>query len=317
MTMPAPQISIVCSLYRSETYLGSFFKNLTEQTIFSNSELILIQNEPDPNEVELVRSFYQAHPDSVKQIKVDLVEPLGASWNRGWQAASGSFVAIWNVDDRRVPDSLRVQAQALLQDPEAVATYGNYIEVALVGTTSGTRRSTPQFDHETFMRSFPQGGAFTVYRRELIDRIGGFDEQLRVGPDMEFSFRIAAAGLRMQRADGVLGYFTNAGHGLSTRDGSRPAARDRAAIQLRYAAYDKIDPAEIASLKEFRADQVLVNGSWIKLERYWPEMRSYRDSRRALWTLGKLRNLFRSTLRRLGLLNLLHTMQRRLTDRDL
>jgi hypothetical protein len=182
---------------------------------------------------------------------------------------------------------------------------------------SGTKRRTPQFDRKTFLRSFPQGGAFMVYRRDLIDRIGGFDEQLPVGPDMEYSFRIAAAGLRMARAEGVLGYFTNVLSGLSTRESGQPAARDRAAVQLRYAVYDKINPAELANLREFRSDEILVNGKWTQLNQYWPSMSSYRDSKQTLWSLGKLRILFRSVLRRFGLLRLFHVLQQRITDRDI
>ena len=69
-----------------------------------------------------------------------------------------------------------------------------------------------------FRRAFPHGGAFWVFRAELHGMIGYFDEQLAAGPDLELSLRIAMQKLKMGRVDGLLGYFTNEGLGLSTRD---------------------------------------------------------------------------------------------------
>jgi glycosyltransferase involved in cell wall biosynthesis len=315
--MPEPRVSIICSLYKGEKYLSSYFENVRAQTIFNELEIVLVHNEPSSLELAIIKDFSGRYPHQLKHLAVENVEPLGASWNRGWQAVSSDRVAIWNVDDRRVPDSLWAQTQSFLAWPDAIAVYGDYIEVPQVGMVSGTKRRTPQFDRKTFLRSFPQGGAFMVYRRDLIDRIGGFDEQLPVGPDMEYSFRIAAAGLGMARAEGVLGYFTNVLSGLSTRESGQPAARDRAAVQLRYAVYDKIDVGLLDALKDFRPDEILVNNVWQPLEKYWMDVKSYRESKQGLWILGKLRRFFRLTLNRLGLLEVIHALQRRLTHRDL
>lgn len=308
---------MVCSLYKSQNYLEQFLVDFRQQSIYEQCELILVHNQPEPKELEIIRKFSVGSNATINHIELSAVEPLAASWNRAWHVAAGEFIAIWNVDDRREPDSLRSQVHALEMKPQVVAVYGDYVEVDTAGSRVGVKRITPQFRKPNFLRSFPQGGAFTVYRKDLAQKIGGFDEQLLVGPDMEYSFRIAASELAMARVPELLGYFTNEKKGLSTAGGGIGAALDRTAIQLRYAVYDKVDLAYLSKVDSFQRDQILSGGKWISLTAIWSEAQDYRASRKSLWIIGRLRNGFRKMLARLGLLNLVHTIQRRFTNRDL
>jgi glycosyltransferase involved in cell wall biosynthesis len=79
-------------------------------------------------------------------------------------------------------------------------------------------------DMETFLdqqRSIENGyavGANLFVRRELFDRLDGFDETLPSGGDFDFGTRAAAAGARLAFAgDAVVGH--------PTRDGARPFLR--------------------------------------------------------------------------------------------
>jgi hypothetical protein len=191
------------------------------------------------------------------------------------------------------------------------------MEVDPYGVEKGNIRHTPTYDANSFSRSFPQGGAFWVFRRNLIDQIGGFDEQFRVGPDMEYSHRIAVNRLPMARAPGCLGYFTNEGKGLSTSASSRLAAIERTAIQLRYALYDKINLEYYQLAQEFHADEFMMEGKWLPLEKVWPGRDVYRMGRQWLWHLGKARYLFREFLQRLRLLEILHKLQKLFTSKEI
>jgi hypothetical protein len=313
--MSKTSVSIICSLYQGEKYLASYLEDVKRQTLFDAVELIFVHNLPTLGELTLIKEFASSAAP-VSHLKLDALEPLPASWNRGLQQAQGEFVTIWNVDDRREADSLQRQMERLLQSPELAAVYGDYIEVPRAETKQGTRRTTPEYEPNYFMRSFPQGGAFTLWRRSAFQDLGGFDEQLRVGPDMEHSLRTAATGRQMGKVPGLLGYFTNESAGLSTRQGRQPAAADRSAIQLRYAVYDKLDP-DVPLPAGFDPDRVLVGGEWQPLERYWPQMHAVRRSRAGLKRLGRLRFGLRAGLSRLGLLNLVHAVQKRITNKDL
>lgn len=312
-----PKLSILTSIYRGEDYLAAFLAQVTAQTVFPQAELVAVMNEGHPTERELLNEFGRQYPGQLQLIEVERVETLGASWNRAWRAARGQYLAIWNIDDRRAPDSLARQVAALEAHPDWALCYGDYLAVPAYGAEEGRRRHTPEFSPSYFARALPQGGAFWVLRRSMADHIGYFDEQFKVGPDFDYSVRMALAGLHMGRVDGLLGYFTDAAQGLSTRDGADQSAADRTAIQLRYKILDKVEHRYLDATGQYRIDGVLQFGEWLPLKQILPGFRVNRAREVWLSALGWLRSIFRGLLRALGLLGPLHRLLERSLKREL
>lgn len=307
--MKTPQLTVLASVYKGETYLEPYFEQLENQSLFPETEIVFVANVPSAQEQSALAAFRQRYPEQVQVIEVPR-ESLGASWNRAWQAARAPLLAMWNIDDRRQPDSLERQVSALNQNGWALS-YGDYISVAAYGEEQGARRSTPHYNPAHFARAFAQGGAFWVLRKDLAARIGYFDEQFRTAADMDYSFRIAANRLPMGRVDGILGYFTDAEQGLSTREGGQEAVIERAAVQLRYGVFDKVHPGMQLAAKQFRLDHVQSFGEWQPVAGLVPSYASFLRWRKPLRALGIIRRAVRSLLARLGLLNLLHGKLRR------
>jgi hypothetical protein len=287
------------------------------QTIFPGSELILVHNEPTQDELAIAARFGEQYPTQMQHLTVSPVEPLGASWNRGWQEARGEYLCVWNVDDRRPPDSLEVQVRLLDQNPQHVMAYGDYITAPAYGLETGWLRKTPRrFDKALFSREFPQGGAFLMWRRSLAEQIGYFDEQFKGGADFDFSVRVALNDLTMARAEGLMGYFTDAQQGLSTRDGASLGSIERTVIQLRYGAFDLVRWEYLGPAKKYRLGQAYYRGQWHPLSDLVPGYAAFIRRRRPLWVLGTLRNSTRWLMARLGLLDAIHRLQRRSTYRE-
>jgi hypothetical protein len=312
-----PTISVLTSVYRGEEYLRAFFENLSAQTIFPELELILVLNDPTPIEHQLAREFSAQHKEAVQLLSVAKPETLGASWNRAWRTARAPYLAIWNVDDRRVVDSLQRQLTMLEQEPAAVLTYGDYVTVKTYGGQVGVRRHTPQYQVGHFRRAFAQGGAFWVFRKPVESQAGYFDEQFHVGADMEYSFRLAAKGLAMVRSRGLLGYFTDAAQGLSTRQGAKESEVEATSILLRYGVYDKVRREYLSEACKLRLNVIRSGDEWIQLTDILPDHSDYLKKREPLWVLGVVRHALRSVLQRVGLLAWLHKLQAKYIKRDL
>jgi hypothetical protein len=308
---------VLTSAYRSEAYLPHFFEQIQAQSIFAQLELVLVLNEASFQERKLAQDFADKLAGRVQLIEVSPVETLGASWNRAWRAARAPLLALWNVDDRRLSDSLERQVAALEAHPDWVTCYGDYLAVDEYGQESGKRRHTPHYAPSAFRRAFPQGGAFWVYRKTLAEQLGYFDEQFRVGPDLDLSIRIAAGGYQMGRVDGVLGYFTDAQEGLSTRDGAARSAVERTAVQLRYGIFDKVRSELVEGGQGFHLDQVLSFGEWHPIETYLPGYQGYIRRRQWLKWVGRLRNATRRLFRKLGILDWLYGLQDRYLKREI
>lgn len=312
-----PRLSLLTSLYKSESYLPLFLREVQRQTIWDQLEIVLVLNEPSANEVKLAEDFAAQYPQQVQILEVPQVETLGASWNRAWRAARAPYLAPWNVDDRRTPDSLERQADALDQHSDWALAYGDYIAVTEYGAEQGRRRHTPKFSSSLFRRAFPQGGGFLVFRAGVAEQVGYFDEQFKVGPDFDLSVRMACAGLRMGRVEGLLGYFADAEQGLSTRDQAQGSAVDRTAVQLRYGIFDKVDRSLILATQVYEIDRCLAFGEWTPVEELLPGHRTRLALNTPLWLLGWLRFLLRGLLGRLGLLDAFHRLIDRVWGREI
>lgn len=312
-----PSVSVLVSVYQGEEYLSSFFEQVQAQTIFPELELVLVLNEPSSKEKQLANDFAARYSAAVQVLTPTSRETLGASWNRAWRAARAPVLALWNVDDRRVIDSLQRQLATLEQDPASTLCYGDYVAVSAYGREDGVRRHTPPYQIAHFRRAFAQGGAFWLFRGEVARQIGYFDEQFLVAADLEYSFRMAAKGLQMSRCEGMLGYFTDAAQGLSTRDGANPSRGERTAVQLRYGVFDKVQNEYLGEARKMRLDAIKKGETWIPLADYLPEYASYIEKRRPLWMVGRIRNALRGGLQRIGFLPLLHRAQEKYLKREI
>jgi glycosyltransferase involved in cell wall biosynthesis len=311
-----PLLSVLTSVYQGEQYLKLFLENLRSQTLFPELELILVLNAPNSREMEVALNFRHQYERQVQILEMESVESLGTSWNRAWVEARSPYLAIWNVDDRRSPDSLSQQLTAIENHNDWVLCYGDYINVKVYGEITGKRRYTPEYSVMHFRRSFAQGGAFWVFRRKLSEIVGIFDEQFSVASDMDLSFRIAAKGLEMGRCPELLGYFTNVGQGLSTRDLVRPAL-ERTVIQLRYGVFDKVQPQYEIGARQYRIELIKNFGEWHSLKEYLPNYERFLKDRNVLKLVGKIRNVFRSIVNKLGLLNLMYRVQEKVWGKEI
>lgn len=285
------RVSVITSCFNGDAYLNSFIDQLTSQTCFPALEWILIHNEPTPREMEIVEDFEKQYPEKMKHIVIRPVEPLSASWNRGWKAARADYVSFWNLDDCRPSDALQSQVETLEQNPDCIMTYGDYIEVSQYGSTMGRRRNVPPYYLNRFRRTFP-GGAFMVWRKDSADQIGYFDEQLHIACDYDLVTRAAADGLRMRKTKGIVGRFTNQGTGLSTLKGADKEAVERTVVQLRYGMFDKASSEYITESKKYRISEILVEGYWSPLNIYVKQYARYIKRRMILKKFSGMRKFF-------------------------
>lgn len=76
-------------------------------------EVLLLHNEPSDMELEIIGEYLKNSGENIRHIIIEKRESLYQTWNRGISLAKGEYIAIWNVDDVRLPDSLERQAKVL------------------------------------------------------------------------------------------------------------------------------------------------------------------------------------------------------------
>lgn len=255
-----PKVSIIASTYHSNLYIDKWLLSIEKQDIWHEAELIIISNDPSDEELFYLYNFAKKYPNQV-YIKAVAREPLYASWNRAISMATSTIYAISNVDDIRKPSSLSTQVKLLENNQEATFCYGPFEIVRKFGSEDGDLIIPPAFKREEFSRSMLLG-PFFIWRANRDCLKNFFDEQFKSGGDFDFAIRLALLGYGVC-ANESLGYYLDAGTGLSTSGELQPI--ERTVIELRYGIWDKVDFKYIPSALEYDLKNIKISNAYIPI----------------------------------------------------
>jgi glycosyltransferase involved in cell wall biosynthesis len=221
------EVSVICSLWRGGNFIERYLDNITSQTIFEDRcELIVIDAASDQGEGEVVRRYQERFPGRIVYHRMPYRAGIYVAWNVGVGLARGRFLTNANLDDLRRQDSLEQQATALDALPYVDLGYQDHVysaddsvdfeRAAHAGVVSDLPHVTP---HVMLKTNPPHNGP--MWRADLHDRIGLFDEGYRTAGDYEFWLRAVSQGATFYKLNDptVLYYFNP--EGLSTARNSR------------------------------------------------------------------------------------------------
>jgi GT2 family glycosyltransferase len=203
-------ISVIIVNWDRRELLRSCLQSLERQTI-SGFEVILVDNGSRDGSVEMVRTNFTKHIIFSVQLIANTTN-LGfcTANNQGIAAARGELIALLNNDAEAEPQWLDALASAfrepdvgmaaskilVYEDPSRIDKAGHLIYPD--GQNRG--RGTGEVDQGQYDRIeevlWPDGCA-AMYRRSMLDEIGGFDEDFfAYADDAELGLRARAAGWR-------------------------------------------------------------------------------------------------------------------------
>jgi glycosyltransferase involved in cell wall biosynthesis len=197
MTNRRPDISVVIPTFNSERYILDAITSVLSQTL-ADLRVIVVDDGSDDRTPELVRSIVDPRLTVVTQPNAG----VAAARNAGIERADAPLVAFLDADDSWSPHKLERQLVFLEQRPQVLAagclmTYGSApgrtwgVTGQVIGPTDRTRVAIGLL--------MPFTISSTLARLEVLERIGGFDEELaRFCPggveDIDLISRIAREG---------------------------------------------------------------------------------------------------------------------------
>lgn len=280
-----PRVSVLSSCYRMTDYLASFLDSLRGQSLFPDFEVLLDLYEPSAQDLRLVEEASKQYGELLRVFVNKDVKPLPTAWNRCIDRAKSDYLCIWNIDDRRTPRSLEVQRAAFDANEVPIAVSGPFAIVSNYGSVAGKLiggRPKRDIDLHRGMHL----GPFFMFRKDTLDSVGRFDEQLLSGADYDFALRLASHGA-ITFCDESLGFFLNAGEGTSTRIGSRHYV-ERTAIEIRYDMYDLVDVRYLKGLSEYAIPLMRDGDRWISVRSHvGPSRPESAQGRYSVFSLGR------------------------------
>jgi glycosyltransferase involved in cell wall biosynthesis len=232
-------VTAIVPVLNMDEYLDEFLDSFSSQTFFNRSELVLDLNLPSPYALNTVEKYLSRYGKRLRVLTHENIDPIAVSMNNAIREASGRYIAIWNADDLRSPNSLELQFQAMTSEKDVVGVSGPYEVVSVFGSNAGRKIDDSSVSADDLLRGMHLG-PFFMFDSEVLSKIGYFDEQLKSGADFDFAIRLARAG-KVIFVDQILGYYLDAGKGASTRPNSLQAI-ERSVIELRYGIFDKFEP---------------------------------------------------------------------------
>ena len=200
------KVSVIVVNWNRRELLRACLKSLTKQTQ-SGFEIIVVENGSDDGSVEMMEAEFPA----VRIIRNRENRGFCAANNQGIQASDAEFIALLNNDAEAGPGWLAALVDAfegradfgmaaskilVWENPQKIdkAAHLIYPDGQNRGRGSG---ETDAGQYDRLEEALWPDGCAAMYRRKMLDAIGGFDEDLfAYADDAELGLRARIAGWR-------------------------------------------------------------------------------------------------------------------------
>jgi len=203
LTETTPTVSIIVPCYNEEATIRLLLEAVSAQTYpRSGIELVIADGNSTDGTREEIARYQESHPDLEIRIVDNARRTIPAGLNAAIRAARGEYLVRIDAHSRPFPDYVERCLKAL---QEGIAeNVGGIWEIQPGGTGWISRSIAVAAAHPLGVGDahYRLGGRpryvdtvpFGSFRRDLIERIGYFDESLLTNEDYEFNVRVLSSG---------------------------------------------------------------------------------------------------------------------------
>lgn len=174
-------VTVVSPAHNAAHFYAGWLKSIRAQE-YEPLEIILVDDGSDDG----LSSRLHSAPACLRYIRQENLGPAAAR-NRAIRASRGEYIAFLDLDDRWAGGHLQRLASALQDDPAAGIAQG------LIRKFLSEPDGALLYCSEAYR--FVNLGS-SLFRREVFDRCGLFDEKLRFGEDFDLIIRCWEQGIR-------------------------------------------------------------------------------------------------------------------------
>ncbi len=200
MTNIRPAVSVVVPCRNEKDYIESSIRTILSQESPSGGfELIVVDGMSDDGTRKILSDM--CREDSRLQVVDNPARITPCAMNVGIRVAQGQFIAILGAHTEYSSNYLKICVDLLEEHPEACCSGGPIISKGrgIVGRAIAIAMSHPIGVGNAKHRipnyeGYAEGACYPVFRREIFDRVGFYDENLVRNQDDELNRRIALSG---------------------------------------------------------------------------------------------------------------------------
>ena len=182
--MAEPETSVIIPVRNGERHLRDSLTSVLSQLAATDQVLVVDNNSEDASIA--VASEFDARVTILKCAKLGPSPPR----NEGLRHANGALIAFLDHDDMWPPGRHFALRDALRRHPEADAACGRL----LIQSDPGDTRPSMAIQHGRIEPTISLMSC--LFRRDIIEKTGYFDEGMRFGEDTDFVVRMRSHGVR-------------------------------------------------------------------------------------------------------------------------
>jgi glycosyltransferase involved in cell wall biosynthesis len=184
-------VSVIIPAYNCADYLPAAIESVLAQT-YRNFEIIVV----DDGSTDATPDVLQRYGDQI----VAVAQPnqgVALARNHGIRLAQGEWVAFLDADDLFFPDKLAAQMAMAAANPQLGLIHSGWQRVDSQGRflmAVEPWHQVPDLTLESWLRWKPVLPSAMLFRRDWLERSGGFDPQFPPAEDTELVLRLALMG---------------------------------------------------------------------------------------------------------------------------
>lgn len=195
MTGPGQElVSVIVPAWNAERHIGRTLQSIMRQS-YRHIEIIVVDDGSTDGTCAIAEGF--ACQDSRFRILKQTNQGPAAARNLGVAASRGTFVAPCDSDDLWHPQKIARQVAAMrAASSEVGLVYGWSVGIdeddRIVCPDWARNTATGDVLHAMIEDNLPGSGSNALMRRNLLEVVGGYPEELRYGDDWQLHIAIAA-----------------------------------------------------------------------------------------------------------------------------
>jgi len=201
--MDSPLISVIVLCFNEKDFIEKCIISILNQTIPpEKTEIFVVDGMSSDGTRDILFRLQKEY--NRFEILDNIKQKTPFAWNMGIKKSKGKYIAIHGAHTVYRPDYLANSLELFEVHPD-ISCAGGPIES--VGLKSFGRAAAISMSHPLGVgnakhrfpdyEGYAEGACFPVYKREVFDKVGMFDEWLIRNQDDEFNFRMKKSGLKV------------------------------------------------------------------------------------------------------------------------
>ncbi len=195
--------SIIIPIYNREKFLPRTLESVIRQTV-SPLEIILVDNASTDNSVAVCKEFIENHSSlltphsSLKMLLLsEPTQGAARARNTGLAAATGEWIYFFDSDDEMSEDFLSDVQTAIEKHPHSLDLIAAQTRMQFADGTQKVRAAYHTDSASDQILTSMLATQAMVFRKEFLQRIGGWNSTLRIWDDWELGIRALLAAPRI------------------------------------------------------------------------------------------------------------------------